>query len=792
MRLTIRLLIPLLLLSAALGAFADDFADVKETIRLRAPDVQELKARGLLREGAKGLLEPASAEITLPQRNILELENADRKRMFPLIAQRSQSTPEDVARVFEQMAASRAKPQMTLTKVPSTTPLPASPLPSTADSRTPRPVPNDRSPALPLRILTRPQSNIYASDDKESPKVWENVPRFTIFSVYDRGGGWYEVGKDDRGTKLGWMREADVVEWKQNLVVEFSHPDGRKPVLMFDKKEDLADIAEAPKGRRVERAQYLYDTIDSGKIPSDFPVRTMEPKRYVQSSGTQFYRLPIVDFDESEMDGREGRLLQIASATLSRGSGFLTDDRYRDEIVREPNPIKARKVKVDFVFVMDLTKSMGPFVDSTLDMIKGCLNRLSTDAETVEAVRFGFWGYRDFPENCPGIEFNTKNYTRELQGLSEFARTLQSVKATEIDSVDYPEDVFAGVEDAVEKTPWRGNALRFIVLVGDAPGRGPQEVDPACTDPNRPIGTRSGLNEESLRRRLDERDVYVSALYLKVPKWERYEAAGERQFRTIAQNKNVHSGPGNFQMLNARDTSVYGKSGNGIADEILKLVKDAQAGGHSYKEPLPEPPGGVNVDTEEGAEDASRYLARNMFRGAMLEWLDSEDKATVPTDVKVWASDKDLVDPAIQALAVKVVLNKNELNSLKLAVHDVISGGLKSQLSGEKFFDALQKVAAAAANSPGDINTNGTLADSGLVPHFLKGLPYLSKMMAMSNAEWRSMGPDAQREFLNDLHSKVSYYQMAYDDLDRWEPLNEEDEGNRDKWVTAIPLAQLP
>jgi len=537
----IRLLLPLLLLSTALSAFADDFADVKETIQLRAPAVQELKARGLLREGAKGLLEAASAAIDPAQRNLLDLENADRTRMFQLIAQRNHSTPEEVARAFERMAASAPKPQMPTAAAPSTTSPPVSSSPSTADSGPSRPVSNDRSAVLPLKVLTRPFANIYVSQEENAQKVRENVPAFSAFYVYQKDSGWYQVGTDNHGKKIGWMREADVIEWKQNLVVEFTHPEGRKPVLMFGDKGVLADIASAPKSSRAERVGSLYDTIDRGAIPANFPVRTMEPRRAVQSRD-QFYLLPIVNFEATEIDGREGRLLQLAAATRQRGAVLLSNERDRSELRREANPKYAVGVKVDLVFVMDLTRSMGPFADRTLEMINTCLKGIGADDQVVEAMRFGFWGYRDFPEACPGIEYNTRNYTPALQRLSEFATTLRSVKETKIDSVDYPEDVFAGVADAVQQTQWRKDALRLIVLVGDAPGRGPKESDPACTAADRPVGTRSGMNEESLRHLADQSNVYVTALYLNVPKWRQYAAAGERQFRTIAHNPNVNRG----------------------------------------------------------------------------------------------------------------------------------------------------------------------------------------------------------------------------------------------------------
>jgi serine/threonine-protein kinase PpkA len=801
MKTSFRILLALLLYLTSMAARADDFSDLKEAIQLRAPAILELKARGLIREGSNGLLEGASDAIDPEQQKLLELENGDRQRIFQLIAQRNHVTPEEVAQDFQRLVATAPKPSAAATPPPvvtthsavpappAVTAQPAVPPAPPANSGPSGPVRNDRSAALPLKVLTKPFAKIFAAPQENAQKVRENVPAFSAFYVYQKENGWYQVGSDNHGKKLGWMLADDVIEWKQNLVVEFTHPEGRKPVLLFGAKEVLDHIVNEPKNSRVEQVRSLYDTIERGDLPPNFPVRTMEPRRSVKSRD-QFYVLPIVNFEETEMDGREGRLLQLAAATRQRGAVLLKSERDRSDLKREANQKYAPGVKVDLVFVMDLTLSMGPFADRTLEMINSCLRRIGADDQVVEAMRFGFWGYRDFPENCPGIEFNTRNYTPSLQRLSEFATTLRSVKETKVDSVDYPEDVFAGVADAIQKTQWRKDALRFIVLVGDAPGRGPGEYDPACTAPDRPVGTRSGMNEESIRHLADESHVYVSALYLSVPKWRQYEASGERQFRTIAHNPNDQPGGENVRVLNARDTAVYKQTAQSLADGIMDHVKEAQGRGDGPPVTNTNTSGKVNVENEEQARNAGRDLAGNMFRGAMVEWLGKVDPATIPRDVTAWASDKDLLDSAIQSLEVQVLLTKDELNSLKLVLDRVLNAGMRGKITGEDFFQALRAVVAAAASSPEQIQTAETLAKTGLVPDFLKGLPYQSALMDMSNEYWRNMSTDQQDQFLRGVESKLQFYQAIHDNSENWQFLNEGDD--RDNWVAGVPLQQLP
>lgn len=393
-----------------------------------------------------------------------------------------------------------------------------------------------------------------------------------------------------------------------------------------------------------------------------------------------------------------------------------------------------------------------------------------------------------WPKASPSSEYREGNYTPELQTLPDFARTLTGVQETKIDSIDYQEDVFAGVADAIQRTNWRPGALRTMILVGDAPGRGPKETDPWFTVGNQPVGTKSGMNEQSIRDLADDNNVYISGLYLKAPKWARYTETGERQFRTLSRNPNDQAGRENFRLVNARDTAIYGATAQSLAEEIVDSVLAAQGrdGPHRANE---SPPGGA-VETVEAGREAGRELARNMFSGAMVEWLGKEDAATVPRDVTVWASDKDLTDPAIQSLDVQVFLTKNELNSLKLMVDQILNAGTRGKTTGEDFFQALRAVVATTTSNPDQIRNAETLAKTGLVPEFLKGLPYRSTLMDMSNESWRNMSPDAQDQFLRGVESKLRFYQAVHDNSERWQALNEGDD--RDNWVAGTPLEQLP
>jgi len=812
---------------------ADEFAELKQSAQLRAPAIEELKQQGVLHEGPGGTLVPNSDTITPEQRNLLNLENFERAKLFQLIAVRTGKSVDEIKTTFERMSGASSSPSartqppspapvnlppitvpapITGTQPPSPAPVnlppitvpapttgtqPSSPAPvnlppitvpatTTATTAGPmRPLTKSANGVLPLKVLTRPLSNIYSEPQENGTIIRENVPGFSAFYVYEKTETWYRIGSDKSGKKLGWMRAQDVIEWKQNLVVEFTHPGGRQPVLMFKEKAPLSQLVSAQKSTRAGQVDKLRAAIKIGDIGDDFPVRTIEPARAVQSRD-QFYLLPIINADPIEIDGREGRILQLAAATKQRGAVEIINPKQRNDLTHPSDFSKARGAKVDIVFVMDLTRSMGPFADRTVEMINKCVARIGADQQVAKAIRFGFWGYRDFPELCKGIEYNTRNYTPELQSLSDFARTLREVHETKVDSIDYNEDVFAGVSDAIGKTHWRDRALRILVLVGDAPGRGPKETDPECTSPNRPVGTRTGMNTESIRSLANDANIYLTALYLKAPKWAHYADLGERQFRSLSRNRNDQPGHESFLMINASDTAVYGAAAESLADTIV----DAVQGRAPSSDDVPSTaPSGV-VDTVDAARAAGRDLARNMFRGAMVDWLGKEDAATVPRDVTVWAVDKDLADPTIQSLDVQVFLTKGELNSLKITVDSILNAGTRGQITSEDFFKALSAVATLAAADPSQVRNATTLAQTGLIPDYLQGLPYRSQIMDMTNDSWRAMSPDAQDQFLRTIDSKLRFYQAIHDNAQKWQSLNDGDD--RDNWVAGVPLDQLP
>ena len=122
----------------------------------------------------------------------------------------------------------------------------------------------------------------------------------------------------------------------------------------------------------------------------------------------------------------------------------------------EPAP-----VALDVVFLIDTTGSMGDEIDRLKANITSMSEKISALPVAPE-VRYGMTLYRD-----RGDLFETRTFDlTEDQGA--FSAALDEVQAD--GGGDTPEDLNAGLRDALDKQSWRGDdAVKLVFVVADAP-----------------------------------------------------------------------------------------------------------------------------------------------------------------------------------------------------------------------------------------------------------------------------------------------------------------------------------
>ncbi len=127
-----------------------------------------------------------------------------------------------------------------------------------------------------------------------------------------------------------------------------------------------------------------------------------------------------------------------------------------------PEAPDTNAAKVDVVFVLDTTGSMGGLIQAAKEKIWAIANTLAL-AEPAPDIRMGLVGYRDRSD-----DYVTKS-TRLTDDLDAVYTDLMTFNANGGD--DAPESVNQALHEAVSKMKWRDSddTYRVIFLVGDAP-----------------------------------------------------------------------------------------------------------------------------------------------------------------------------------------------------------------------------------------------------------------------------------------------------------------------------------
>lgn len=624
--------------------------------------------------------------------------------------------------------------------------------------------------SLPLRVLPRPFSNMYGEPAvAENSIVQANVPAFRPLYVFDRKGvdlsdpsapkGWYRVGRASTEPG-GWMQAKDLLEWRQALLVSYTHPgnpiEGRSPVLMFKDRTALESIVDD--FDMAGRAKAIYDDIDAGKVPD--AVVSMEPHRFVDIT-RQFYVLPILNWSRTQIDGDDARLLQLAAAVpRSRGADTLEGGDYKTQadVGRTSGSGGLRDVKTDIVFVMDTTRSMQPFIDMTRDAVTRMAQTFSK--ETADRFRFGLITYRDSLSVAPQLEYVSRNLTPELVSAEKLARLLETEgAATSVGSLDYAEEVFAGVEEALQ-SKWRDGALRFVILIGDA-----------SSHPKGHAQNTTGKDETDLRREYDDGQVHLFAIHLQDPRAAEDHPLSLAQFTHLSRVRGSEDSA--IREIPAFEAEKYQELVDHLTSRITALVS-RETGGKQTDESAP------------GAAPLKEF--DKLWEAALIEYIGKE--ARPPKDITAWALDRDLINPADKALDVRVLVTREQLSSLALALDQVVQALMRAEVTQGQFFEALQSVSGQAMKRPEDLGGPTRLSDTGLLPAFIQSLPYKSDILSLTEDMFASMTAEQRSQLEWSILAKLDQYRAINEQVDAWFRLNDTDP-DRDL-VYPLHLDYLP
>lgn len=260
---------------------------------------------------------------------------------------------------------------------------------------------------------------------------------------------------------------------------------------------------------------------------------------------------------------------------------------------RPPEPVAVQaKHKIDVVFAVDTTGSMGGLIDGakrTVWSIASHIRDLDQDAD----LHVGLVAYRDL-----GDEYVTKDFALTDDMDAVFAELSGYVAAG---GGDIPEDVDAALYDVVHKMQWRDGAKKLVFLVGDAEPASRGDV------PN---------FQESVKAAA-HRGITVNAIRcgtspITAQAWQQVAMLGSGEFSTIEQN-------GGVQQVATPYDAKLGELSRRI-DSTTVVYGDAPVHAHYAKKMA-----AAEAAPAATAADRATYFAKPMAKGAKPTKRDAED-----------------------------------------------------------------------------------------------------------------------------------------------------------------------
>jgi hypothetical protein len=613
------------------------------------------------------------------------------------------------------------------------------------------------------RVLTRPGAALVPEPGETQGRP---VPPLSVFYVYDRvqradGSEWLELGSNSAGQTRGWVAAQSTIAWRQALALSFANPAGREPVLFFRDEPALLDLVESDELK--DRLAAVRAEIAKSGLSARPEVIAREPDTYVDIR-KQFYLLPILSAHETILaSGFRAKSVEVAAVTAS-------------DPVQESAAADADGGLSDFsaavVFVIDASTSMGPYIAAAREAVARIYARIES-SDLAGKVRFGLVGYRDDPGAVEGVEYLTRIFVdpAEASDGKSFLARAAALEPSKVSTRSFEEDGLAGVMAALEGVDWMAYGGRYVVFITDASSRGGAH----------PFSS-TGLGPEQVRERALQDYVALYAMHLRTPEGQKDHAAAERQYRTLTDYPGVGS---LYFPVQAGDVELFRRNvdalANAVVDQVAAAARGAPAAGASAAQPEPK-------DQE---EELRRKVAQ-LGHAMRLIWLGRAQKSGAPPLIRAWAVDRDLDNPAVQALEVRVLLTKNQLSDMQAALREIVSVGIATETSRSQFFDRLRSAVAALSRDPNQVGKSeaATLQELGLLGEYLEDLPYRSRVLALDEATWNRWSIGEQVAFLDDLSARIRLYQRFHDDVDNWIALD--GGGSPGDAVYPVPLSALP
>lgn len=606
------------------------------------------------------------------------------------------------------------------------------------------------------RVLARPGAEMRSSPDGEPVDADAQPQAFDIYYVFARDGDWIEVGGSFDGENTGWIKQKEAVDWKQTIVVSFTNPADRERSLLFDSRQTIEAILNAEDfvGQLAALRQHAIDET----LPADTPVRAIEPGNHLHVDiEDSFYLLPILDHATilNPSDYEDLQLLEVAAVAANAVTENPPD-----------HDGKAPDYKTGVMFVIDTTRSMGPYIEQTRRAVREIMTQLQ-ETELANSISFGLVGFRDSIEAAPELDyvFNTFVPLAPDQDVDQVFRDLDNVSEAEANSPGFNEDVYAGFSDVLKDEIWKPYQGRYVVLITDA---GPKLAEHST------IGGLASSQQLGLLA-ADQLKISTYVMHLRTADGAATHDFAQGEYLQLAESVAADPNSRYYPIADATEEAFVPAIDGFVSG--LEMAEQARNAGN----------------LEEAIEQAEPGMIQDILRDTLakqLAYLGAREGDQVPSVFNAWISHRVLEDTRKNALDVRLLITKNQLSTLSQVVKRIIeaAGGVDSDST--EFFSRLQSALASMARDP-SLVVNAEFTSLGeTLGEFLDDLPYRSEILEMSQERWLNLSSSDQHQFLRRLDAKVRHFERIHDNNDRWTALH--DDTPPGEKVYPIRLEMLP
>jgi len=254
--------------------------------------------------------------------------------------------------------------------------------------------------------------------------------------------GIYGTEEDVVGLMKGWVPKGSVTFWDHRFTLE---PNWEAAAYREREEKDVVPtvFADARAARDYQRGEESND---------DYVIWTNEPgpKRNIG----EWRRFPILP-SHSYAIYKAGVMGKITGPTS------MTVERY-SEIREASSNLEQQKRRINVVFVVDGTQSMGKYYKSISNGIGNSMNMLKSD-DSQNRFRFGAVIYRDKAEKEHLVDIiSLQDDHHEVINFLSRARTDYS------NDKDVPEALYYGLKKALTSVGLSKQETNFIIIIGDA------------------------------------------------------------------------------------------------------------------------------------------------------------------------------------------------------------------------------------------------------------------------------------------------------------------------------------